>query len=185
MLRSVAEVSVLTGLSKVSIYNKIKLKEMEQYVVKNKGITYVSEEGITLIKEGLNLKEDTLNSLNNNLKEEQDEIDISIDNKESEDFKLELKGLNKDYLNTLKSENEVLRKQLNEKDKQIAELHKLIENSQVLLKEEQKKTDKQLYLEEHFEEVDSKLQDLKDKMEQRRNDKKSFFKIFSKWGLQI
>ena len=34
MLRSVAEVSVLTGLSKVSIYNKIKLKEIEQYVVK-------------------------------------------------------------------------------------------------------------------------------------------------------
>ena len=54
MLRSVAEVSVLTGLSKVSIYNKIKLKEIEQYVVKNKGITYVSDEGIALIKEGLN-----------------------------------------------------------------------------------------------------------------------------------
>ena len=44
MLRSVAEVSVLTGLSKVSIYNKIKLKEIEKYVVKNKGITYISDE---------------------------------------------------------------------------------------------------------------------------------------------
>ena len=49
MLRSVAEVSVLTGLSKVSIYNKIKLKEIEKYVVKNKGITYISDEGINLI----------------------------------------------------------------------------------------------------------------------------------------
>ena len=49
MLRSVEEVSVLTGLSKVSIYNKIKLKEIEKYVVKNKGITYISDEGINLI----------------------------------------------------------------------------------------------------------------------------------------
>lgn len=181
MLRSVAEVSVLTGLSKVSIYNKIKLKEMEQYVVKNKGITYVSDEGITLIKEGLNLKEDTLNSLNDSLKVDEDEIAISIENKELEEFKVELKELNKDYLTSLKSENEVLKNQLYEKDKQIAELHKLIENSQILLKEEQKKSDKQLYLEEHFQDVDNRLHDLREKMEQRKHDKKSFFKIFSKF----
>ena len=43
MLRSVAEVSVLTGLSKVSIYNKIKLKEIEKYVVKNKIVRTWSE----------------------------------------------------------------------------------------------------------------------------------------------
>ena len=177
MLRSVAELSVLTGLSKVSIYNKIKLKEIEQYVVKNKGITYVSDEGIALIKEGLNLKEDTLN---NSLKSNKDEIAVSIDNKEIEEFKVELKELNKDYLNSLKSENELLKKQLEEKDKQIAELHKLIENSQILLKEEQKKREQQLYLAEHFEEVDNKLQDLREKMEQKRNEKKGLFKIFSK-----
>ncbi|MDB1956930.1 hypothetical protein PMY38_16005 [Clostridium tertium] len=180
MLRSVAEVSVLTGLSKVSIYNKIKLKEIEQYVVKNKGITYISDEGIALIKEGLNLKEDTLNNLNEKLKVDELEVAIGIENKEIKDFKVELKELNKDYLNTLKSENEVLKKQLEEKDKQIAELHKLIENSQILLKEEQKKSEQQLYLAEHFEEVDNKLQDLREKMEQKRNDKKGLFKIFSK-----
>ena len=63
MLRSVAEVSVLTGLSKVSIYNKIKLKEIEKYVVKNKGITYISDEGINLIFKGLNLNDDKLKDL--------------------------------------------------------------------------------------------------------------------------
>ena len=36
MLRSVAEVSVLTGLSKVSIYNKIKLKEIEYEIERAK-----------------------------------------------------------------------------------------------------------------------------------------------------
>ena len=60
---------------------------------------------------------------------------------------------------------------LKEKDKQISELHKLIENSQILLKEEQKKSEQQLYLAEHFEEVDNKLQDLKEKMEKKRNEK--------------
>ncbi|WP_288161457.1 hypothetical protein, partial [uncultured Clostridium sp.] len=63
---------------------------------------------------------------------------------------------------------------------QISELHKLIENSQILLKEEQKKSEQQLYLAEHFEEVDNKLQDLREKMEQKRNEKIKFFKIFSK-----
>lgn len=129
MLRSVAEVSVLTGLSKVSIYNKIKLKEIEKYV------------------------------------------DVSIGNTDFKEFKLELKELNSFYLTLLKSENEVLKKQLDEKDKQISELHKLIENSQILLKEEQKKSEQQLYLVEHFEEVDNKLQDLREKMEQKRNEK--------------
>ena len=176
MLRSVAEVSVLTGLSKVSIYNKIKLKEIEKYVVKNKGITYISDEGINLIFKGLNFNNYTLNGLN--IDREYD--DISIKNTYFKEFKLELKEFNKEYLNSLKSENEVLKKQLDEKDKQISELHKLIENSQILLKEEQKKSEQQLYLAEHFEEVDNKLQDLREKMEQKRNEKIKFFKIFSK-----
>ena len=180
MLRSVAEVSVLTGLSKVNIYNKIKLKEIEKYVVKNKGITYISDEGISLIFEGLNLNHDKLNGLTEGLNSEREDVEVSIGNAYFKEFKLELKELNKDYLNSLKSENEVLKKQLDEKDKQISELHKLIENSQILLKEEQKKSEQQLYLAEHFEEVDNKLQDLKEKMEQKRNEKIKFFKIFSK-----
>ena len=180
MLRSVAEVSVLTGLSKVSIYNKIKLKEFEKYVVKNKGITYISDEGINLIFKGLNFKDVTLNGLNEGLNLQREDVGISVENTDFKEFKLELKELNKDYLNSLKFENELLKKQLDEKDKQIAELHKLIENSQILLKEEQKKKDQQLYLAEHFEEVDNKLQDLREKMEQKRNEKKGLFKIFSK-----
>ena len=78
MLRSVAEVSVLTGLSKVSIYNKIKLKELEKYVVKNKGITYISDEGINLIFKGLNFKDDTLNGFINGLNIDREDVDISI-----------------------------------------------------------------------------------------------------------
>ena len=106
MLRSVAEVSVLTGLSKVSIYNKIKLKEIEKYVVKNKGITYISDEGINLIFKGLNFNNDTLNGLNI----DREDVDISIKNTDFKEFKLELKEFNKEYLNSLKSENNNKRK---------------------------------------------------------------------------
>lgn len=98
MLRSVAEVSVLTGLSKVSIYNKIKLKEIEKYVVKNKGITYISDEGINLIFKGLNFKDDTLNGFANGLNIDREDVDVSIGNADFKEFKLELKELNKDYL---------------------------------------------------------------------------------------
>lgn len=162
MLRSVEEVAIELGVSKTAIYNKLKLKEFKNLVVKKQGKSMIDDSLIKLIKESLKFKQIVKNENRSNLKD----AEIAID----EDS---LINLNKELINSLLD-------QLKEKDKQIEELHKLIENSQVLLKEEQKKTDQQLYLAEHFEEVDNKLQDLKEKMEKRKNDKKSFFKIFSR-----
>ena len=84
--------------------------------------------------------------------------------------------VNKGLINLLTDQLKEKDKQLEEKDRQIAELHRLIENSQVLLKEEQKKGEQQLYLAEHFEEVDQKLQDLREKMIEKSIKEKSFFK---------
>ena len=162
MLRTVEETAIQLGVSKTTIYNKLKLKEYKSKIVKKQGKSMVDDSLFNLIQEGLKIQ----NEVENNKNDNDINAEISIDEEG-------LFNLNKELIENLLD-------QLKEKDKQIAELHKLIENSQILLKEEQKKIDKQLYLEEHFEEVDSKLQDLKDKMEQRRNDKKSFFKIFSK-----
>lgn len=160
------KVSELTGVSKVTIYKKIKkVKELEPFIVRKDDKIYILEEGLNLIKKKLTIYKN-INS------EVESEAIIS-------DISMEL-TINKDLINLLTEQLKEKDIQLKEKDKQISELHKLIENSQILLKEEQKKSDKQLYLEEHFEVVDSKLQELKDKMEQRRNDKKSFLKIFSK-----
>lgn len=50
-------------------------------MVKIKGITYISDEYIALIKYGLNLKEDNLNCLKYSFKVWKDEVSISIDNK--------------------------------------------------------------------------------------------------------
>ena len=180
MLRSVSDISKLTGLSKVSIYNKLKLKELAPFIIKNKGITYVDEDGVTLICEGLNLKQNGLNSLNDSLKEKEDEIAVSIDIKEFKGVKLSLKELNLDYINTLKGEMEVLKDQLREKDKQIEELINLNKNNQVLLKQQQDKEIISLKLEEHFQEVDQKLMDLKEKMNKPKEEKKSFFKFLKK-----
>ena len=162
MLRTVEETAIQLGVSKTTIYNKLKLKEHKSKLVKKQGKSMIDDSLFNLIQEGLKVQ----NEVENKEIENDVNAEISID----EDGLL---NLNKELIDNLLE-------QLKEKDKQISELHKLIENSQILLKEEQKKSEQQLYLAEHFEEVDNKLQDLKEKMEQKRNDRKSFFKIFSK-----
>ena len=161
MLRTVEETAIELGVSKTTIYNKLKLKEYKCKIVKKQGKSMIDDSLFNLIQESLKVKSIIENEESDNEANEE----ISID-RES------LFNLNQELIENLLD-------QLKEKDKQIAELHKLIENSQVLLKEEQKKSEQQLYLAEHFEEVDNKLQDLREKMEQRKNDKKGFFKIFS------
>lgn len=180
LLRSISEISVLTGLSKVSIYNKIKLKEFEKFIFKNKGITYVSDEGVTLIYEYFNLKESSLNTLKCEPKFTNNEVALDIENKEIEEFKAELKQLKVNYINTLKSEIGNLRNQLDEKDKQIQELIGLNKNNQILLKQQQDKEINQFKLEDHFKEVDEKLLDLKNKMAFKRKKEKSIFSFFKK-----
>lgn len=162
MLRTVEETAIQLGVSKTTIYNKLKLKEHKSKLVKKQGKSMIDDSLFNLIQEGLKVQ----NEVENKEIENDVNAEISID----EDGLL---NLNKELIDNLLE-------QLKEKDKQISELHKLIENSQILLKEEQKKSEQQLYLAEHFEEVDNKLQDLREKMEQKRNEKIKFFKIFSK-----
>lgn len=166
MLRSVSEVSDLTGLSKVSIYNKLKLKELKPFIVKNKGVTYIKDEGVKLIDQGLNCLNDT-------------EIALDIESISFDDFKEEFKLLNKDYINTLKSEIDILKDQLCKKDKQLEELINLNKNNQILLKQ-QKDTEVNIkLLDNHFNEVDQKLIDIRNRMEEKKNTKR-FFYFFSK-----
>ena len=162
MLRTVEETAIQLGVSKTTIYNKLKLKEYKSRIVKKQGKSMVDDSLFNLIQESLKVQ--------NEVKNKEIDNDVNAETSIDEDVLL---NLNKELIDNLLE-------QLKEKDKQIAELHKLIENSQILLKEEQKKKDQQLYLAEHFEEVDNKLQDLREKMEQKRNEKKGLFKIFSK-----
>ena len=162
MLRTVEETAIQLGVSKTTIYNKLKLKEYKSRIVKKQGKSMVDDSLFNLIQESLKVQ--------NEVKNKEIENDVNAEISIDEDGLL---NLNKELIDNLLE-------QLKEKDKQISELHRLIENNQILLKEEQKKSEQQLYLAEHFEEVDNKLQDLKEKMEQKRNYRKSLFKIFSK-----
>ena len=162
MLRTVEDVAIQLEVSKTTIYNKLKLNEYKNLIIKKQGKSMIDDTLFNLIKDSLKLKIKVENDGFKN--DSNEEISMDEDN---------LLNLNKELISNLLA-------QLKEKDKQIAELHKLIENSQVLLKEEQKKSEAQLYLAEHFEEVDNKLQDLREKMEQKRTEKIGLFKNFFK-----
>lgn len=162
MLRTVEETSKELNVSKTAIYNKLKLKEFKDKIVKKQGVSMVDDTLFNLIKDSLKFKQTVETEETNNT--ENPEIATDTD---------DLINLNRELVNNLLE-------QLKEKDKQIAELHKLIENSQILLKEEQKKADNQLYLLEHFEQVDSKLMDLKDKMLEKKNKQSFLSRILKK-----
>ena len=138
------------------------MKEYKSKLVKKQGKSMIDDSLFNLIQEGLKVQ--------NEVENKEIENDVNSETSIDEDGLL---NLNKELIDNLLE-------QLKEKDKQISELHRLIENSQILLKEEKKKSEQQLYLAEHFEEVDNKLQDLREKMEQKRNEKIKLFKIFSK-----
>ena len=179
MLYSVMEVSESIGLSKQSIYKKLKAKELRDNITKKQGVTYINEVGFNLIKDGLKANVDGLNCLNN------EEIDNTVDEPITEDT--ENLNVNIDLLNLLKDQlcqKDLQLKtkdiQLDEKDNQIHDLHKLIENSKVLLKDKPKRDI--LQLEEHFQELENKLEKVKENMDERKEEqhKSIFKKIFKK-----
>lgn len=182
MLRSVSEISVLTGLSKVSIYKKIKQEKFQYFITKNKGVTYISEDGVNLILKEFEVKRVNsigLNSLNYEQEFANEEVATTIENKEIDENKEWLKELKINYINSLNDEINYLREQIEKKDNHIQELMNLNKNNQVLLKQQQDKEINQLRLEAHFKEVDEKLLDLKNKMDRKRKKDKSKFNIFN------
>lgn len=171
MLYTVAEVSKLTNLSKVSIYKKLKLKELENHVTKEAGITYVDDTALKFITDGLKFNEEFKQDDKEEFKDSDtenisnDEIPTSFDDL----------TINRELVKTLID-------QLKAKDDQINDLHKLLENSQVLLKNEQDKPKEDLLLlEEHLKEFDDRLMNIKERMEKRKEEPKSIFqRIFHK-----
>lgn len=196
MLYKVSELSKLLNVSQVTIYKKIKLKEMEPFIIKNKGIIFVTEEGFNLIKDNLTYK-----AFSEEVKSKEPLKDVEAEEEcaptvENECFKeslISLDILNNIYEREMQSLNENNEKlwlqiqekdrQLQQKDKQIEELilrlaesNKLIENSQVLIRD---KTEQDpLLQEEHFKQLDNKIESIRVELEGRQNQdrKRSWFK---------
>ena len=166
----ISEVSKLTGVSKVTIYKKIKkMKELEPYIVVKADKTYILDEGIALINSSLQVNKQVNSGVKNDINREVASEGISMD-----------LTVNKELINLLTEQLTEKDRQLREKDKQIEELINLNKNNQVLLKQQQDKEITSLKLEEHFQEVDQKLMDLKEKINKPKEEKKSFFKFLKK-----
>jgi len=170
MLYTVSELSDLTNLSKVSIYKKLKLKELQPHIEKKSGITYVDDTGFNLLKDSLKLKEDVKTDFKNKDIETKPNLEVSTDS--------EVLTINNELVKTLIN-------QLKEKDFQIQELNSrlaqeqdLHKNTQILLKSEQDKPKQDiLQLEEHFKELDDRLMNIREDMNQKQIEKpKGLFK---------
>lgn len=179
MLYTVIEVSESIGLSKQSVYKKLKAKELLEHITKRQGITYIDEDGFNLIKDGLKANVDCLNHLNNKERDNTVNEEIAADT-ENLSVNQDLLSILKDQLYQKDLQLKTKDIQIDEKDNQIHDLHRLMENSQVLLKDKPKQD--VLTLEEHFQELDNKFEDVREKMEKRKElqHKSMFSRIFKK-----
>jgi len=190
---TVSEVSDLVNLSKASIYNKLKSMNLEKYITKKQGVTYLNETGLKLIQSSLKgFEEDSKNDLKEAIKD--------LNCKETDTILNVEVPIDTDYINSLKEDIIYLKDQLKEKDIQLKnqlsvkdiQLHDLNER----LKQEQdlNKNNQVLQLrqpqnikalEYHFQELDTKLLNIREQMQQRKEDQdhrpKGFFKgLFKK-----
>lgn len=178
---TIAEISNLIKVSKVSIYKKLKLKELKPHILKKQGITYVDEIGFNLIKDSFSLN-DEIKIVKNEVKSDEKEefnsagdVELAIDT--------ELLTLKNDYINELKEENKKLWEQINQLNERLKGEQELHRNTQVLFKNNQDKKVLELQaLEEHFKDLDNRLLKVREKMAEKKeqSEKNLFRKIFDK-----
>jgi chromosome segregation ATPase len=166
VLYDIEQIAELTGVSKVTIYKKIKLKDVKPFIVKKEGKTYVEEEAINLIKQSIKFTaEDNLDIDSKDIEE-----DMSADYTKAVD---ELINTKNELINSLQQQVQFLQDQLTNKDR-------LMENMQVLLKQEKEQPESLLALEEHVKEVDNKLIEIRERMQERQENTRSFWGWFKK-----
>jgi len=175
MLNSINDISISLGVSKMTIYRKLKVKEIKQHIIVKQGIQYIDDDGLTMLTR-------MLKPLCENVKYN---VKVHVtDNAENEEIATD----KEDFISSLKSEIEFLRSEVQEKNIQInninirlsseQELHK---NTQVLFKQQQQPQQEILQLEEHFHDLDDKFIEIKDKMQKKDLAHRGLlYKIFKK-----
>lgn len=131
----VAEVAELLGVSKVSIYNKLKLysKELKPHLSKLKGVLHIDSEGLEIIRDSFNLQGE--------VKTEDlgpgREVTHKIGNAETLNEILKIKD---ERLKDLKEHIKHLEDQIQGKDNLISDQSRQLEQFQILLLNEKEKT---------------------------------------------
>jgi hypothetical protein len=147
MLYTVAEISEMLGFSKVTIYNRVNsLKsDLKGCIKVKKGITYINDKGLLIIRASLGLKvdEDTL------INDDEFKAASTEDNEDIKQFKdinylietikKTVETSQENYINSLLSQINHLQLELNKKDEQLNNTLRLLENSQVLIRDNKEK----------------------------------------------
>jgi len=189
---NVEETAIKLNTSKQTIYVKMKLQQFKDKVVKNHGQNYISEDLLNLFKSSMKINGD-----------EQDDVEFKgIDDTKKDELTVSqqyerLLNVNKKLMVTLNKQLEIKDaqalerdiqlkskdNQLDIKDSQIADLNDRLKqeqdlhtHTQILFKNQQPQ-DKVL-LEAHFQDLDVKLEEVKNKMSDRKDRSKGFFSKF-------
>ncbi|GCD09979.1 hypothetical protein [Clostridium tagluense] len=135
MIYDALKVSKRLNISKVTVYAKMKLPEIKAFLIFHNGKTCVDEEGLEAIKQSL--------KYNQTSEEEIAATDIT--------------SLKEDMIEILKNNIEFLKEQLTVKDGQLYDINKLLENTQILFRQDQEKNKAILSLPETIKEHDIQL----------------------------
>lgn len=137
------------NISKVTAYAKMKLPEIKPFLIAHNGKTCVDEKGLEAIKQSLKYNQNS---------EAEAEVAATV-----------VSLLKEDMVEILKNDIEFIKEQLIVKDGQIYNINKLLENTQVLFKQEQEKNKMVLSLPETIKEHDIQLiNNLNDSLERQR-----------------
>ena len=169
MFYTVEQASIKLNVSKQSIYNKLKLKEFKDKVFVKQGKKYIDEDLLNLIKDSLNFK----GNLNND-----DNLHTSVDDEKAQDS-IDDEGLlklNTTLIDTLIEQLKIKDKQIDDLNNRLAKEQELTKNMQVLQLKQQPQDIKAL--EEHFEELDNKLLEIRERMKDKKQKKGFLNKIF-------
>jgi DeoR/GlpR family transcriptional regulator of sugar metabolism len=49
MLHSINEIAISLGVSKMTIYRKLKVKELKSHIILKQGIQYIDDNGLTML----------------------------------------------------------------------------------------------------------------------------------------
>jgi len=141
MMYDALKISKQLKISKVTAYAKMKLPEIKAFLIFHNGKTCVDEEGLEAIK----------NTLKYNQSAEDEVAATSIT------ATSDITMLKEDMIEILKNNIEFLKQQLNVKDGQLYDINKLLENTQVLFRQDQEKNKAVLALPETLKEHDIEL----------------------------
>lgn len=135
MIYDALKISKKLKISTVTVYAKMKLPEIKAFLIFHNGKTCVDDEGLEAIKQCLKYNQTA----------------------EEEVAATEVTQLKEDMIDILKNNIEFLKEQLTVKDGQLYDINKLLENTQVLFRQDQEKHKAILSLPETIKEHDIQL----------------------------